>query len=373
MLNSIYALIIGASCCFATCCLAQEATPLRPGDIPPKLSISQWVSTGGNAANSIASLEKGKIHVIHFWSTRGETAVPEFLQLASLKELYAKQSKQEVRFVLISLESSETIQAFLKGSARTPEGQTVPFQQLAALLAIGLDSDHSEYLAYLGRDYTTLPPWTVVIGPAGTLEWQGHPSELDLVLDAVVEGRWDQEKIERDQILMTEIQASLAKLTKARDWQGAIQEIDRFLTVTDDPRITFGLLKSKIEIYARSGNASEEIAVVVKKLYAICGEEPLFAHDVANTVYQLAIRGHLKDGTAIVLAIEGLNVAIGQIDDGSTKSVMLHTLAKLEGLVGRTQQAIVHQTRAIQLADESQKPALNAFLAKLTSQASVSQ
>jgi hypothetical protein len=370
MLNSINALIVGASCFFASCCMAQESTPLKPGVIPPKLSISQWVSTGGDAAKSVASLEKGKIHVLHFWSTRSESAVPEFLQLASLKELYAKQN---VRVVLISHESNETIQAFLKGSARTPEGQPVPFQQLAALLAIGLDTDRSEHLAYLGRDYASLVPWTVLIGPAGTVEWQGHPSELDFVLDAVVQGRWDREKIERDQILMTEIQASLAKLTKAKDWTGAIREVDRFLTLTDDPRITFGLLKSKIEIHARSGNSSNEIAAVVKKLYTICNEEPLFAHDVANTVYQLAIRGHLKDGAAIVLAIEGLSIGIGQIDDGSTKSVMLHTLAKLEGLVGRTEQAIVHQTHAIELADESQKPALNAFLAKLTSQASVSR
>ncbi|MFN7878186.1 MAG: hypothetical protein ACK5PB_22905 [Pirellula sp.] len=370
MFNSVRVLLVGISCWFASLCMAQDSPLLQPGTIPPKLSISQWVSTGGSAAKSVAAFEKNKIHVIQFWSTKSESAIPEFLQLASLNEHYAQ---QEICFALISQDSNEAVQNFLKGAARTPEGRSVPFQQLGASFAIGLDADLSDHMAYLGRDHASLLPWAFLIGRTGALEWQGHPSELDFVLEAVVQGRWDREKIERDQKLMLEIQDSMAKLTKAKDWKGAIREADRFLTLTDEPRITFGLLKSKIEIYARSGNSSNEISAVVQQLYKICHEEPLFAHDVANTVYQLAIRGHLKDGTAIAVAIDGLSVAVGQIDNGSTKSGMLHTLAKLEGLVGRTEQAIVHQTQAIELADEIQKPALNAFLAKLTSQASVSR
>ena len=370
MFARINALIVGVICLLASHSSAQETTALQPGTIPPKLSVAKWVSTGVLAAKSLANLDKDKIYVVEFWSTDCEGAVPGFLQLATLKQQYAK---QDVHFALISHESTDAIQSFLKGSARTPEGQSVPYQQLASSLAIGSDPDRSGHVAYLGRENSSMLPWAFLIGREGILEWQGHPSELDFVLDAVVQGRWDRQKIERDQMLMAEIQDSMAKVTKAKDWKGAIRELDRFLKLTDDPRITFGLLKSKIEIYARSGNSSKEIADVVKNLYAICSEEPLFAHDVANTVYQLAIRGHLKDRTALLIAIEGLSIAIGQIDDGSTKSGMLHTLAKLEGLVGKTEQAIAHQTQAIELADESQKPALNAFLAKLTSQASVSR
>ena len=368
MFTRINALIIGIVYLFASYASAQETTPLQPGAVPPQLSVARWISAGGLAPKSLTNFDKDKLYVIEFWSTDCEGAVPRFLQLATLKQQYAK---QDVRFALLSHESTETIQSFLKGSARTPEGQPVPYQQLATSLAIGSDPDRSAHNAYMGNESSGQLPWAFLIGRDGKLEWQGHPSELDLVLDAVAQGRWDRQKIERDQMLMAEIQESMAKLTKAKDWKGAIRELDRFLGSTDDPRITYGLLKSKIEIYARSGNASKEIAAVVKNLYSICSEEPLFAHDVANTVYQLAIRGHLKDGTAILIAVEGLSVAIGQIEDGSTKSGMLHTLAKLEGLVGKTEQAIAHQTQAVELADESQKPALNAFLAKLTSQASV--
>ncbi|MCU0718505.1 MAG: redoxin domain-containing protein [Pirellula sp.] len=368
MFAKVNALIVGVACLSTGYALAQESAPLQPGAIAPKLSVAQWVSTGGLAAKSLTNLDKDNIYVVEFWSTDCEGAEPGFLQMASLKQQYANQN---VRFTMISHESAAAIQSFLKGTARTPDGQSVLYQQLASTLAIGSDPDRSEHFSYMGKENSSQLPWAFLVGREGILEWQGHPSELDFVLDAVVQGRWDRQKIERDQRLMAEIQESLAKLTKAKDWKGAIRELDRFLALTDDPRITFGLLKSKIEIYARYGNSSKEIADVVKNLFSICSEEPLFAHDVANTVYQLAIRGHLKDGNAMGIAIDGLNVAVGQIDEGSTKSGMLHTLAKLEGLVGKTEQAIAHQTQAIELADESQKPALNAFLAKLTSQASV--
>lgn len=344
---------------------AQDSIELSPGTTPPKLSSAQWVNTGGINPKSLSSFERDKVYVVEFWSTDCVGAVPAFLHLASLKQSYAK---QDVRFLLLTHESGETVRSFLKGSAQTPDGQSVPYEQLASTLAIGLDPNRSGLQAYLGKDPAGQLPWTFLIGRDGKVEWHGHPSELDMILDAVVAGKWDRHKIERDQQFMAEVQESLAKLTKARDWPGAIRELDRFRGLTDDPRITFGLLKSKIEIYARSGSSSAEITEVVKELFSICREEPLFAHDVANTVYQLAMRGHLKDRAAIAYAVEGLNVAIGQIDDGSTKSGMLHTLAKLEGLIGKTDQAIAHQTQAIELADDSQKPALKAFLAKLTSQ-----
>lgn len=368
MFTKTNALVFGLVCLVASYGMAQESTGFSPGATLPKLSIAQWITTGGVNPKSLSSFEKDKIYVVEFWSTQCDGAVPGFLHLATLKQTYAK---QDVRFALISHESAETIRSFLKGSAQTADGQLVAYQQLASSLAIGSDPDRSGHVGYLGKENFESLPWVFLIGRDGKLEWHGHPSELDVVLDAVVGGRWDRHKIERDQKLMGEIQESLAKLTKARDWQGAIRELDRFLGMTDDPRITFGLLKSKVEIYARSGDSATEMSEVVKKLFSVCREEPLFTHDVANTVYQLAMRGHVKDRTAIDYAVEGLSIAIGQIDDGSTKSGMLHTLAKLEGLIGKTELAIEHQTQAIELADESQKPALKAFLATLTSQSTV--
>ncbi|XZE20952.1 hypothetical protein SH449x_000844 [Pirellulaceae bacterium SH449] len=342
--------------------LAQEIAAIRPGVQAPRLEVSRWISTGGDQSNVPTGIVNGKVNVIEFWSTTCTEADPSFLHLVALQHTFRE---QDVRFTFVSHEPPATISTFLRETVKTPDQQTISYGRLAHKLVIGSAQNSSPQRAYLGKKFDNHLPWAFIVGREGKVEWDGHPSELDTILEAVVLGRWDREKMEREQRLVEEVQASIARLTKAKNWDGAINEIDRFLAMSDEPRITYGLLKSKLEIFSRSGKHATEFAVVVQQLFAICEEEPLFVHDVSATVYQLALRGHIKDGKVILLACDALERAILLVQDGSTESGLLHTLAKLEGLMGKTEQAIVHQTRAIELAGEAQKPTMIAFLIEL--------
>jgi hypothetical protein len=342
--------------------LGQDSAVIKPGSRAPRLEINRWIATGGDQSKEPAGIEHGKVNVIEFWSTICPEADASFLHLGALQHAFRE---QDVRFTLVSHEPPATISTFLKRTFKAQGEQTISYSRLADKLAIGSAQNCSPQRAYLGKKFDNHLPWAFIVGRDGKVEWDGHPSELDNILEAVVQGRWDREKIEREQRLVAEVQASLARLTKAKNWDGAISEIDRFLAMSDEPRITFGLLKSKLEIFARSGKHVSEFEAVVQQLFVICEEEPLFVHDVSATVYQLALRGHIKDGKVIQLACDALERAIGMVQDGSTESGLLHTLAKLEGLMGNTEGAIAHQTRAVELASEEQKPAMRAFLSEL--------
>ena len=61
-----------------------------------------------------------------------------------------------------------------------------------------------------------------------------------------------------------------------------------------DPRLKFGLYKSKIDVLVRTGANETDLMKSYDELFASCADEPLFVQDVAWSAYEYFVEEKIK-------------------------------------------------------------------------------
>ncbi|MFY7876523.1 MAG: redoxin family protein, partial [Pirellula sp.] len=308
---------------------------LEIGSSAPALDIQHWVQNGDGKYSKVTSFQKDKVYVVEFWATWCGPCVQSMPHLAALQMKYADKGLQ---IVSISNEPLEEVEAFLDKSIQDLDGKEVSVEDVTRSYCLTTDPDGScdkDYMLAAKRDGI---PCAFLVGKDSKIEWIGHPMEMEPVIDAILEGKWDREEYIAEQKLIAEVQATIGGLARSKKYAEATKAIDGFLERVTDKRLQFGLLKSKIDLQILAKTDESELLESYKTLFACCESEPLFVQDVAWTAFEKFSEQKFKNKQILEVSISAVEKVIPAVEGGD-KANLFDTVARLNHAIGKKEAA----------------------------------
>ncbi|QDU56691.1 peroxiredoxin family protein [Aeoliella mucimassa] len=189
---------------FATVAHADEPatgsteTSLKIGSPAPPLDIEHWLSDANGKFEPVTEFEPGKVYVLEFWATWCGPCVKGIPHLAEVQSKYADQG---VMVIGVSREDLDTVNAFLDREVRTStdhpatdaEANPQTYGQLTSAYCLATDPDASTHDTYFRAAGQAGIPCAFIVGKDAKIEWVGHPSKMDDVIEQVLSDSWDRD------------------------------------------------------------------------------------------------------------------------------------------------------------------------------------
>ena len=340
---------------------AVAADKLDVGSKAPKLDIEHWVQTGGGKLPKTTEFESGKVYVVEFWATWCGPCVQTMPHLAELQTLYGEKGLQ---IISISSEKLDVVEQFMDNEIADASGKKQKVSEITKAYSLTTDPDGSSEEAYMLAANQDGIPCAFIVGKDAKIEWIGHPGEMDEILASVLDGKWDRDAYVAEKKLIEEIQTTIGGLTRKKKFPEALAALDGFIAKAKDPRIQFGLYKSKIELQLSTSAVESDVIKTFEQLFASCAEEPLFVGDVAWTAYEKFSEKKIRSKQLIQTAIAAIQKVRDRVQ-GADQANLYDTLAHLQHSIGETKLAIESEIKAVKLSDESTKLEFQAYLDEL--------
>jgi thiol-disulfide isomerase/thioredoxin len=306
-----------------------EVKPLSIGDAAPALDIEHFVK-----GEPFKGFEAGKITVVEFWATWCGPCKAAFPHISELQERYKDYG---VTVVGISDEKLEKVKPFIE----TPEWNE------KMRYTVATDPDRSVYSSYMTAAGQNGIPTAFVVGKKGTVEWIGHPMNLDGVLEDVVKDRWDataaKKKFEEDRAAEQEMRRNSMKLREAQaagNWDEVIKLLDGMIEKSPE---NDRLLMQKMQICLASGNRPAEGYAIARRLFERGAKNATMLNQIAWTIVDPAAPVKERD-TKFATEVAEKAVEITGGKDGA----VLDTLARCYWLAGDKAKAIETQKKAVE-------------------------
>ena len=315
----------------------QEPT-LKVGSPAPALAIEKWVK-----GEPVAGFEKGKVYVVEFWAT---WCGPCIASMPHLSELQREFKDKGVTFIGVSSEDSrgnslEKVEAMVKEKGDVM-GYTVAWDQGRAT------SD-----AFMKAAAQRGIPCSFLVDGNGKIAYIGLPMFLDLPLEALAAGTWDNEK---GNAAVADAKLALNGIYAAfqNDKKGVSAKIAEF--ETKYPQLTHAVESLKFDALLFAGEFPAAYAYG-KKLV----DEAIAKKNSAelNAIAWKIVDPEMAWGTLdLDLALRAAEKAVAIDPDPA----IIDTLARVHFLKGDVKKAIEHQTKAVELATGAMKESLQKAL-----------
>jgi thiol-disulfide isomerase/thioredoxin len=309
---------------------------LAVGDKAPALAIAKWLK-----GSPVESFEPGKIYIVEFWAT---WCGPCRVSIPHLTELQKKYADKNVKIIGVSAEDEEKVVADFV----TKQGDAMNY-------IVAWDKEGATDKAYMAASGQQGIPTAFIVGKQSTIEWIGHPMEMDDVLAKVVDGTWDAKAYAEQQRIVQELFKEFQKAGRAGDVE-------------------------KLVAVAKQG--LEKAPTQAGRMVMIAFDQQLAAGkvDAANAWAKELTTGAMKDDPMILNAIawgmvdpqrdvKGVDLdaalAAAQRADELTQSKdaqVIDTLARVYFRKGDKAKAVELQTKAVELAPEDMKEELEKSL-----------
>ena len=279
---------------------AAEAT-LGIGDLAPPIDVGDWIHPGSHRpVKPFTAFQPGTIYVLEFWATWCEYSREAIPVLAALQKAHDR----AVVVLAIGVDAPQSIRAFLADA--DPDVRELAAE--AGTYCLAADPDGSVHDDYMGAIRENGLPTAFVIGRQGLVEWIGHPLDAAEPLGRIVDGSWDRG-------------AFAGKWVRLQDARRLVDEVVALVA---------------------AGRVDAAVSAV-DRFAAAHATDALVLNEVAWMLVERAGNGPVPE--ALLLAAERAAVRSVTIepDDGN----MLDTLAHLQALLGRVDQAIATQRRAV--------------------------
>jgi thiol-disulfide isomerase/thioredoxin len=201
---------------------------LTVGDKAPAIDIAHWVK-----GDQIEEFEEGKIYVVEFWAT---WCPPCRDSMPHLSELQEKLKDYDVTIVGVSDEPLQTVAKFL-----VEKDDEAKMWWDKTRYTLTTDPDRSVYTDYMTAAAQNGIPTSFVVGKDGHVEWIGHPTALDSVLEDVVHDKWNRDEYKAEWEKQMSSQVEFSKLVQAwraarmnGDWTTAQQKADELIALGND-------------------------------------------------------------------------------------------------------------------------------------------
>ena len=321
----------------------KPAASLTIGDAAPALDIAHFVK-----GDAITGFEPGKITVVEFWAT---WCGPCKMSMPHVSELQERYKDYGVRMLGISDEKLETVKPFVES----------PEWSAKMRYTVATDPDRSVYSAYMTAAGQGGIPTAFVVGRKGTIEWIGHPMQLDSVLDEVVHDKWDAAKakatFESERALEAEMRKASSKLREAQaagKWDDMVAIFDQLLEKSPDNEM---VLLQKMQLCLTNANRPKDGYAIVRKLAAGYEKNAMGLNQLAWTIVDPRLKIENRD---VKLATE-LAEKASAISGGKDGSI-LDTLARCYWTAGDKAKAIEIQKKAVENSPENMKKQIEATL-----------
>lgn len=315
---------------------------LKIGDPAPPIKSAEWVQ-----GEAVPELAKGTVYVVEFWAT---WCGPCVATIPHLDELHEELKDSGVIF--IGQNCWERDLAKVKPFV-TKMGEKMSYR-------VATDDTSSEEKGYMAVNWMQAAgqngiPAAFVVGKDGKIAWIGHPGGLEAgMLKQVVAGTFDSTKAaaeleakEAAQATLQKAGQTLNKAMKEKDWATATATLDEL--EKNDPSMAAQVVGARFMIALEKGDSADVARLVDKVAGGPAGASPEAMNQLAGSVV-----AKLKDPTADALAA-AVKAAEKGLEKGDANGALYDTLARLQFIQGKKDQAVSTQAKAVEKASGKSK------------------
>jgi thiol-disulfide isomerase/thioredoxin len=352
--------LIGLASCAALFAGAAQGQDLKVGSTAPALEHVEWVK-----GEAVSEFRSGQIYVLDFWAT---WCGPCVASIPHINELQKEYKDRGVNVIAVAIWPREGMVPTVDFVEKKGDGMDY---------RVAEDVDGKTALAYMEAAGQAGIPTVMVVGRDGTVQWIGHPMELDNVLEPIVDGEFDAasyaKKQEEDRQRQLELQMkarphimALQQGMQGEDWGKVSEAVDALIELD---RENFAQAAAfKYIALVKSGESQEAArwgAQVASTLYA---DQPqmlnMFAWMMVDPEGPLT-----PEEVDAKLAVTVAEKASALTDDADPN--VLDTLARAHYLAGDMARAVEMQRKAVELCEmEALKADLEKRLAEYEKAAS---
>ena len=338
-MNRTLATLAAVACSAPGLALAEAS--LKVGDPAPPLKVGAWVQ-----GDAVKEFSRDNVYVVEFWAT---WCGPCIATIPHLDELHETLKDKGVVFIgqnCMEEGAADKVPPFVKKM-----GEKMSYR-------VATDDTSSDEKGFMAVNWMQAAeqngiPCAFVVGKDGRIAWIGHPAGLKAdLLEEVVAGTFDTEKAAAAQKKQAEAMEALMKVGQelndamgAGDWDKAGSIVDQL--EKDRPEMADQLTGVRLGIGMRSGNSDLVVKSAGKFLEGPMGAEPQALNQIA-----WGIATELRNPSKEALALAEKAASRGVEKTESKNGALLDTLARVQFMQGRKDDAVKTQERAIEAADD---------------------
>lgn len=309
---------------------------LAAGDKAPALSIAKWLK-----GSPVESFEEGKIYVVEFWAT---WCPPCRTSIPHLTELQKKYVDKGVKIIGVSAEDEEKVVADFVEKM----GDSMSY-------VVAWDKEGATDKAYMTASGQQGIPAAFIVGKQGTIEWIGHPMEMDEVLAQVVDGKWDAKAYAEQQRIVQDLFKEFQKAARSGD-------VEKLVAIAKQgaekaPKQSGQMVMMAFDQQLANGKVEAANAWAKELTVGAAKDDPMLLNGIAWGMVdpQRDLKGVDLD-TALAAATRANELS------GNKDPQVIDTLARVYFRKGDKAKAIELQTKAVELAPADFKEELEKSL-----------
>ena len=328
---------------------AESGSTLKVGDPAPKLQTGKWVQ-----GEPVTGFQNGKAYIVEFWAT---WCGPCRQSIPHLNETYTKYKDKGL--VVIGQDCWEQ-----------DDGLVAPFVKKMGdkmTYRVALDDKKGEEKGAMATTWMAAArqngiPTAFIVDTHGKVAWIGHPMAMEeKVLDDVLADKYDVDKAakeyadeKKNEWKVNEAQQEIQKAMQAKDWDVAMTKVDAMeKLLPQNQRIGLDGLRMNILFEKKDYPQAYKMA---QKLSDANKDNPNLQNQLA---WSIATAPNIEERNldlAASFAERGNDAASGKNPD------LLDTLARIQFMQGKHDEAIKTQEKAIGLAEGDGKQSMEKTL-----------